>query len=120
MKKRYILAAVTFTGMTALTGIAASTAAQAAPGLGADCAIIGPIANGAIGQLAPLQSEPPAQAQAGLTRYAASIRAQEGKLATPQGKADVEAFASVVQSAHTQADGPHIVDALNKLHTDCP
>ena len=119
MKVHSIAALVVLTAATALTGTVTSVAG-AAPGLGSDCAVIGPVASGAVGNLSPLQSIPPAQAQVARDKYLAQLRGQEGRLTSAQGRTDMEAYIGVIQTATSPADAQRVLNAIIKLQSDCP
>lgn len=116
-KTALMLAASAFAAV--LTSVAAPQA-QADPGLGADCSVLHPIASNAIGTLTPWQSESPDRATADRASYVAQLRAQESRLGTARGRADLQGWIDAVQSAKSAADAPMLLGALNKLQADCP
>lgn len=119
MKARRIVFLVASALMTASTGFAAQSA-QAAPGLGADCAILGPIGSNAISTLAPLQNEPQSQAAPQLNSYLSGLRAKQGSLSTTKGRSDLDAYIHALANANSKADAPQILAAINQMQTDCP
>jgi hypothetical protein len=119
MKKRTTLVLVVSALATVLTGVMAS-GAQAAPALGSDCAVLGPIGSNAIPTLGPLQNEPQSQASPKLNAYLGQLRSQEGGLSTAQGKADLQAYIDALGNATSPSAAPQILAALNKIQTDCP
>jgi len=96
-------------------------APAAAPGgLAVDCTILKPIASSAISQLIPLQTLPPAQAQAARSAYVSKLRSSQGSLTSPQGRADLGGLINSVQTATTVADGQKVLGSLSKIRADCP
>ncbi|WP_216902037.1 hypothetical protein [Nocardia alni] len=119
MKKRTTLLLVAAAATTMLTGLAAQSA-QAAPDMGGDCAILGPIGANSISTLSPWQNEPQSQAAPQLAAYLGGLRAKEGGLHTAQGRADLDAYINALNGASSSAAAPQILAAINRLESDCP
>jgi hypothetical protein len=105
--------------VSAFVAVSASVA-RADAGVGSDCAVLGPVASNAIPTLAPLQNLPESQAAPRLDAYIGSLRAQEGKLSTAKGKADLQAYIDALQNANSSSAAPQIYAAITRLQTDCP
>ena len=110
--------ASTSSNSAAATSASASAAAtDALPA--ADCAIIKPIAANAATSLAPVQTEPTAQAATTMATYITTLSEALANLTSTQGKADLGAFIDDLKSA-SAANADKIEAAIQKLATDCP
>ncbi len=120
MRKQSISAIVLLSAATTLIGLTASNAyAEPAPELAADCAVLGQIANNAVGTLSPLQAMPVDQAQAERDQYVAELRAQQSGLSSEQGRADLEQYINAVQGATSPAAAQSILSAIGQIRSDC-
>lgn len=109
--------ASTSSNSAAATSASASAATDALPA--ADCAIIKPIAADAATSLAPVQTEPTAQAATTMATYITTLSEALANLTSTQGKADLGAFIDDLKSA-SAANADKIEAAIQKLATDCP
>ena len=109
--------ASTASNSAAATSASASAATDALPA--ADCAIIKPIAADAATSLAPVQTEPTAQAATTMATYITTLSEALANLTSTQGKADLGAFIDDLKSA-SAANADKIEAAIQKLATDCP
>ena len=109
--------ASTSSNSAAATSASASAATDALPA--ADCAIIKPIAADAATSLAPVQTEPTAQAATTMATYITTLSKALANLTSAQGKADLGAFIDDLKSA-SAANADKIEAAIQKLATDCP
>jgi len=96
---------------------ASAGAADALPA--ADCAVIKPIAADAATSLAPVQTEPTAQAATTMATYITTLSKALANITSAQGKADLDAFIDDLKSA-SAANADKIEAAIAKLATDCP
>jgi hypothetical protein len=99
---------------------AATTSAAAAALPAADCAVIKPIAAGALATLAPLQTEATSAAATALGQYLTELNTDLAKLTSAQGKADLGAFISALSKPSSASTQAAVSAALAKLGTDCP
>lgn len=93
--------------------------AEPAPEIAADCAVLGQVADNAIGTLTPLQSMPVEEGQAARDRYVAELQAQRASLGTEQGRADLDRYIDAVQGATSADAAQSIIGAIGKIRTDC-
>lgn len=120
MRKQSVSAIILLSAATALVGAASSSAhAEPAPEIAADCAVLGQVADNAVGTLTPLQSMPVDQAQAERDRYVGELRGQQSGLSSDQGRADLEQYINAVQNATSPAAAQSILGAIGKIRSDC-
>jgi hypothetical protein len=88
----------------------------------ADCAVVKPIAAGAITTLAPLQTESASAAAGTLNQFVGQLGAAQGKVSSPQAKSDIGALITALSQAgsNSTASQTAITTALAKLGSDCP
>ena len=107
----------------ASTQAATATATTASAGgavPAADCAVIKPIASGAIATLVPIQSESSTAAASAMGKYLTQLNKSLAQLASAQAKTDLQAFITALSQAKSAASQTAVTTALGKLTADCP
>ncbi|MCX4098372.1 hypothetical protein [Nocardia sp. alder85J] len=122
MKIRPVVIAVLFAAATAVG--AGWTTAAAAPLVhsdipAGDCAVLKQIGSSTVSTLAPLQSQSPDQAAAGMAAYVAQLRSQEGQVSSPEAQADIENLASALENATGPESASSVYGAIGKLNSAC-
>jgi flagellin-like hook-associated protein FlgL len=88
----------------------------------ADCAIIKPIAAGALATLAPMQTAAATAAASALGDYLTQLNTALSHLTSTRAKSDLGAFITALShaSSTSTASQTAITAALDKLGADCP
>lgn len=105
----------------AATGTGPSTSTGGGSLSAADCAVIKPIAAGAITTLAPLQTAAASSAANTVSQFIVQLSGAQNKVSSPQAKADLGALITALREAtsNSTASQTAITTAITKLASDC-